>query len=100
MGRIIRYSEIGNIPTPGIAIVAPFAANTDLTSAGSVRWNTYFSHNVETTFISAYISSRLGVSFNGTWMLLVQWYDVPEYLGSRVRDKNTLSVPLSDHHHL
>ena len=92
MGRIIGYSEIGDIPTPGISIVAPFAANTDLTRTGSVRWKTFFSHNAGTTFISAYISSRLGVSFNGTWMLIVYWYDVPQYLGSTVRAKKYFSI--------
>ena len=85
MGSAIPYSEIGDIPTSGLSIVAPFASDTDLSDSGTVHWRTYFSHNVETTFISAYISSRLNVSFNGTWMLLVGWYDVPEYLGSAVR---------------
>ena len=84
MGGIFLYSEIGNIPTAGISIVAPFAANTDLSEAGSIRWNTFFSHNEETIFISTYISSRLNVSFNGTWMLVVYWYDVQQYLGSTV----------------
>ena len=84
MGRITAYSEIGNIPTHDISIVAPFAANTDLSDTGSVRVKTFFSHDVETTFLSAYISSRLEVSFSGTWMLVVDWYNVPQYLGPTV----------------
>ena len=91
MGNRTRFLGIGAIPTSGLSIVAPFASDTDLSDFGSVRLNTYFSHNVKTTFISAYISSRLGVSFSGTWMLLVGWYDVPQYFGSTVRAKNTFS---------
>ena len=84
MGSIVEYSEIEDIPTPGYSIVAPFAANTDTTHSGSLRWETFFAHEMQTIFVSAYIRSRLGVSFNGTWMLVVDWYNVPEYLGPTV----------------
>ena len=84
MGNIVEYSKIEDIPTPGYSIVAPFAANTDTTHTGFIRWKTFFSHELQTIFINTYIRSRLDVSFNGTWMLVVDWDNVPAYLGPTV----------------
>ena len=84
MGIKPEYAELKNIPTDGYKLVASFAANTDISVTGTVRFKTFSRSDQQTVAINSHIQSAQGVSFTGTWMLVVDWYFVPELDGSTV----------------
>ena len=66
------------------SVVAPFAADTSITYRGSVRYNTFTTGDTNINIVSSHIRSELGGSFSGTWMIVADWYNVPQYGGSSV----------------
>ena len=88
------YFSIGSIPlsstldtfsnSSNYSIVAPFAADTSITYRGSVRYNTFTTGDTNINTVSSYIRSQLGGSFSGSWMIVADWYNVPQYGGSTV----------------
>ena len=60
-------------------IVAPFWADNDLRPSGKVSYEV---HNISTSQLSSvnrYIRQQTGSNFEGSWMMVVNWKDVPEY---------------------
>ena len=49
---------------------------------GEVSYWMYINQSDSLTYVSTYISQQEQVKFNGTWMLAVEWNNVPEYLGN------------------
>ena len=84
MGVEPEFAELRDIPTNGYKLVAPFAANTDLSVTGTVRYETFSRFDQQTETVSSHIETVLGISFTGSWMLVVDWYNVPELGGSIV----------------
>ena len=66
------------------SVVAPFAASISTASTGSVRYNTFTTGDTNINTVSSHIRSELGGSFSGTWMIVADWYNVPQYGGSFV----------------
>ena len=66
------------------SVVAPFAASISTSSIGSVRYNTFTTGDTNINTVSSYIRSGLGGSFSGTWMIVADWHNVPQYGGSSV----------------
>ena len=66
------------------SVVAPFAASISTASTGSVRYNTFTTGDTNINTVSSHIRSELGGSFSGTWMIVADWYNVPQYGGSTV----------------
>ena len=64
-------------------LVAPFWTDTDITEGvGEVSYQVYDNSQSETlSWVSTYISQQQQIKFTGTWMLIGEWRDVPEYLG-------------------
>ena len=64
-------------------VVAPFWTDNDITGGvGEVSYQVYNNSLSESlSWVSTYISQQQQVNFNGTWMLVAEWRDVPEYLG-------------------
>ena len=59
--------------------MAPFWADNDLRPSGKVSYEV---HNISTGYMSSvsrYIRQQSGLSFEGSWMLVAEWRDVPEY---------------------
>lgn len=62
-------------------IVAPFEANTNISNGqGSVSYEV---HNVtsgprQLSRVSSFIRQQKQNAFSGTWMLVVEWKDVPQ----------------------
>jgi hypothetical protein len=61
-------------------VIAPFWSNNDIRMAGRVRYEVYDSRTSAASMnvlnrISDTIANRTGESFQGTWMLLVEWED-------------------------
>ena len=84
MGQTPEVYSLENIPGPsGYSVVAPFAADIDTSITGSVRYSESFT-STEIDQVSAHISFQIGVSFYGTWMMVVEWYYVPLLHGSQV----------------
>ena len=75
-------------------LVAPFWTDTDITEGvGEVSYLVYDKSQSESlSWVSTYISQQQQISFTGTWMLVAEWRDVPEYLGdtSIVSDEASL----------
>ena len=88
------YFSLGSIPpsptlytfstSRSYSVVAPFAASISTTQTGSVRYNTFTTGDTNINTVSSYIRSQLGGSFSGTWMIVADWYYVPQYGGSTV----------------
>ena len=57
------------------AVVAPFAIDIG-SYYGSVRYNTFSTYDYQTVTVSNFISLEQGVEFDGTWLLLADWYNV------------------------
>lgn len=59
--------------------MAPFWADNDLRPSGKVS---YEIHNISTGYMSSvsrYIRQQTESTFEGSWMLVVEWKDIPEY---------------------
>ncbi len=75
---------------PGTSyLVAPFWTDNDITKGvGEVSYQVYDNCQSESlSWVSTYISQQQQLNFSGTWMLVAEWRDVPEYL----RDTNIVS---------
>ena len=62
-------------------IVAPFWSDIDTRLKGRVHYQSYASGDSVASddrlqIVSQFISSEMGVEFNGSWMLLATWEDV------------------------
>ena len=64
-------------------VVAPFAADIDISTTGNVIYSESFSQ-LSMNDVSEHIRVGTGTSFNGTWMLAAEWNRVPLYLRSSV----------------
>ena len=64
-------------------LVSPFWSDNDITNnVGEVSYQIYNESQSEAlTFISTYINQQQQVQFTGTWMLVAEWKNVPEYFG-------------------
>ena len=88
------YFSVGSIPSisrlltfstsSSYSVVAPFAASISIASTGSVRYNTFTTGDTNINTVSSFIRSELGGSFSGTWMIVADWYNVPQSGGFSV----------------
>ncbi len=57
--------------------MAPFWSDIDLTRGGSITYEIYNREDLtsidELDFISVFIEAREGVTFTGSWMMIVTW---------------------------
>ncbi len=62
-------------------LVAPFWSDNDITRGVSeVSYQVYNNSQSESLFwVSTYISQQEHINFSGTWMLIAEWKNVPEY---------------------
>ena len=69
---------------PATFMAAPFWANADISNRiGTVSYEVHHS-DISQTYISQvsmFISQQQQVTFNGTWMLISEWSNVPQYGG-------------------
>ena len=75
-------------------LVAPFWTDNDISNGvGSVFYQVHDIMTESLNWVSSFISQRQQVRFNGNWMLVAEWRNVPKYLGdtSIVRN-NTVTV--------
>ena len=63
--------------------MAPFWSDVDLRRDGAVLYEVHSEDNIPSQpllrNVSSFISARTGASFEGTWMLVVEWDDVHPY---------------------
>ena len=78
------YAPAPFSPYSSYSVVAPFAASISTASTGSVWYNTFTTGDTTINTVSSHIRSELGGSFSGTWMIVADWYNVPQYGGSTV----------------
>ena len=80
-----------NIPGPdGYSVIAPFAADIDTTSTGSVKYTQFTtSDSSQMDRVSSFIQSQTnGDYFSGTKMMVAEWESVPLFQESAVRSVN------------
>ena len=64
----------------GFQVVAPFLADHDPRLFGSVRYKVYSNPNQNMKLVSEFIRNKnYSSDFDGTWMLVAEWKDVPQY---------------------
>lgn len=71
--------------SPNSYLVAPFGAQNDISHrVGHVAYEVHDSENSEVllSLVNVYISGHHQVQFNGSWMLLAEWKNVPQLHGS------------------
>jgi len=62
-------------------LIAPFWTDSDITNGvGEVFYRVY-EDSEPLSWVSTYVSQQEQVSFSGTWMLIAEWNNVPQYLG-------------------
>ena len=71
----IRFDRIQAGTT---AFVAPYWIDNDPSVQGSVTYQVFTQGNLSLELVSDYISRDRSIDFNGVWMLVAIWYDVPE----------------------
>ena len=61
-------------------LVAPFWAKHDTSYLGHVAYETHtlFNGTALMSTVNTYINTKLGNDFRGTWLLLVEWKDIPQ----------------------
>ena len=81
MGETPQYSTLDNFPgSSSYSVVAPFAADIDTTSRGSVKYTQFTTSNfTQMDNVSSFIQSETGDNFNGTRMMVAEWSSVPQY---------------------
>ena len=85
MGRVPQYSALYNIPgSSSYSVVAPFSAEIDISSRGSVKYTRFTTSDSQMSTVSSFIRSETGDSFYGTRMMVAEWNGVPKYDGSIV----------------
>ena len=86
MGETPRYLSLVNFPGfSSYSVVAPFAADIDTTSRGSVKYTQFTTSDyTQMNTVSSFIRSQTGNSFYGTRMMVAEWNGVPKYQGSIV----------------
>ena len=95
MGQTPEVYSLDNFPGPSsYSVVAPFAADIDTSSTGSVRYSESFS-STEIDQVSAHIRSETGAYFYGTWMMVAEWNNVPLLHGSDVLSYDGSRVSLN-----
>ena len=88
MGTSRTFSAPPDLSGEGFyTIVAPYAANIDTRTQGSVKYtdfDTFSSNDYEMVRISQFIRNETGVDFYGTKMIVAEWNDVQRYQYSDV----------------
>ena len=68
-----------------VVAIAPFWSNNDIRMSGTIRYESYSEAtgssavNARLDEVSEFVSNETMNSFNGTWMLLVEWRDCPPF---------------------
>ena len=63
-------------------VLAPFWSDVDITYAGSIKYEVHnHSNNSFLSQVSTFISNYTGSEFEGTWLLVAQWEQVPPHPG-------------------
>ena len=65
-------------------VVSPYGANIDTGIAGTVRYTQFLTSHPEMRNVSEFISTKMGVSFTGTMMMVAEWDGVAKSGGSLV----------------
>ena len=90
MGEPPIHSSLDDIPGPSsYSVVAPFAANIDTSSGGSVKYKQYTSH-YQMEGVSRFIRSQTVSIFYGTRMIIAEWSSVPQYGKPNVSSVTTI----------
>ena len=71
----IRFDRI---QVGAAAFVAPYWIDNDPSVQGNVTYQVFTEGNSFLELVSDYISRDQSIDFNGVWMLVAFWYDVPE----------------------
>ena len=86
MGETPQFSSLKGLPgSSSYSVVAPFAADMDTSSKGSVKYAWFTTSDPsEINRVSTFIRSETGDSFYGRAMMVAEWNDVPKHQGSTV----------------
>ena len=89
MGKTPQYASLGNFPgSSSLSVVAPFAADMDTRSRGSVKYTEFTTSDSQMDTVSTFIQSETGDGFYGTRMMVAEWRGVPKYQGIIVSSAN------------
>ena len=77
-----RYATDSFPPPPPFlesSFIAPFWADADLRQEGRVHYESFTDTSEQLKTINSFIQSQTNSSFEGVWMLLVEWEGVHPY---------------------
>ena len=60
-------------------IVAPFWADHDPRPAGQISYAVYSTNSEVLSTVNRFIRQQTGTNFEGSWMLVAYWDNIPEY---------------------
>ena len=80
MGEPPHHSSLDNFSgSSSYSVVAPFAADIDTSSRGSVKYTQFTtSDSSQMSRVSTFIQSQTDNTFNGTTMMVAEWNSVPQ----------------------
>ena len=67
--------------------IGPYWIDNDPSAGGFVSYEVFTGDSDQLSEVSNFISETENVAFNGTWLLVAQWDDVPVWMMS-----NTVSI--------
>lgn len=87
MGQGLRLYEVNSFPLQcsddQVQVLAVFLTDHDARVNGTISYKVYTRSNMNMDTVSTFIQSNRGsTNFMGTWMIVVEWRDVPRYLGN------------------
>jgi len=82
--RAVRLYEPQEYPLSGLLsqfqIVSPFLADHDARKNGNIRYKVYTESSQNTRTVSSFIRNKgFSGDFEGTWMVVAEWSDVPMF---------------------
>ena len=78
-------------------LVAPFWADHDPRPAGQISYEVHNTNTPTLLSINRYIRQTMEPSFQGTWMIVAEWNDVPEYGTDNMKVSKLLKIILCTH---
>ena len=95
LSRVYNVPQRFSSSSPFTHFIAPFWSNSDISNrVGNVSYEVHTRYHAPNliNLVSSFISQQQQVQFNGTWMLVARWNNVPQFGGS-LTDVSTMSYP-------
>jgi len=90
--KLQSASTPSEILTPSF-LVTPFWSDNDISKGfGQVSYEVHSFQSDAMAWVSTFISQQQQVDFTGSWMLIAEWKNVPQYLGPSTKVNHNFTI--------